>query len=666
MKHLATIAIVLQTAVCSLHSASAAVPLRWIVETSKVIPASFEAYQGETISFDAIMNTYGKPLAEGLDNPRIYWQTNGMGSVYWSAPATAVSNVLKATWHPKMDVGARIYNCFIGVTGSIYRAAFQLRMRPSPGADPEYLPLPTQLIDFSRVTVLNPPWPTNDLTSSVASNAAAIASHSSQLSQLSKSISDIPPPPGNYYAVSNAAMVTLPNEIAGKQDKLPYSTNAVPASVIVGAPWIADNARNGSIDITELGKSGTKALSVTHPLGVGFGRASYGSYGITVDATNKHEHGYLLFPDVSGNQIFATEDYVNAATPGNYAAVSNAAMTAHRDATNYTDAAVAALGAALREYPRIVRRGGMYYTEDIIDRGGDDITYSLSRFAVVTFTARENGTTVTSVINPDYSPTSARPTLEYATTPEWTWHPFVLGETSVTLDAGKRLHLRTPAGVTNGAYYGYSFRVPDGSANLSGDLMALVSCDGLKTVTLQGQFRELWRMCTNLVDASEFSIGATNTTAYAFSKLFDGCVSLTKAPRRLSFNDAKTYALNHFLAHCPITEAPEFDIQKATGERAMWGFFDSCAELVSCDIRSLVDISGNNCIRGLFDYCYSLKRIEVGFTQFQNASYWVEDVPQTSDGVFVCPTALGNNDTITRATTAIKAGCPVNWTVINY
>ena len=665
MKHLATIAIVLQTAVCSLHSASAAVPLRWIVETSKVIPASFEAYQGETISFDAIMNTYGKPLAEGLDNPRIYWQTNGMGSVYWSAPATAVSNVLKATWHPQMDVGARIYNCFIGVTGSIYRAAFQLRMRPSPGADPEYLPLPTQLIDFSRVKVLNPPWPTNDLTSAVASNAAAIASHSSQLSQLFKSISDIPPPPGNYYAVSNAAMVTLPNEIAGKQDKLPYSTNAVPASVIVGAPWIADNARNGSIDITELGKSGTKALSVTHPLGVGFGRASYGSYGITVDATNKHEHGYLLFPDVSGNQIFATEDYVNAATPGNYAAVSNAAMTAHRDATNYTDAAVASLDATLREYPRIVRRGGMYYTEDIVDRGGDDITYTLTRFAVVTFTAREDGTSVTSVINPDYSPTSARPTLEYATTPEWTWHPFVLGETSVTLDAGKRLHLRTPAGVTNGAYYGYSFRVPDGSANLSGDLMALVSCDGPKTVTLQGQFRELWRMCTNLVDASEFSIGATNTTPYVFSKLFDGCVSLTKAPRRLSFNDAKTYSMNHFLAHCPITEAPEFDIPSASGERAMWGFFDSCASLLSCDISSLVSIEGNNCIRGLFDYCYSLERIKVGFTRFKNADWWVEDV-QTAGGVFICPAALGDNDTIVRATTKSKAGCPVNWTVINY
>ena len=623
--------------------ASAAIPLRWTVETSRAQPAAFEVYQGETLDLEATLTSYGKPLTAPSDYA-LYWQTNGMGSVYWStncATGAGATNVMRATWRPEYDVGSRAYNCFIGCSGSIYRAAFQLRMRPSPGAEPNTLPLPTPTIDFASVTVLNPPWPTNDLTSAVASNAAAIASHSSQLSQLSQSIADHVGDTGNPHGVTPEQIEAMPLRGAEVEDGEIefYGTD--------------DSGRDEYVKISK------------DYLAVG----SHASFSTTIYGHRKIQVGgrgggvEISLPSDSG-KLALTSDI--PPPPGDYAAVSNAAMTAHRDATNYTDAAVASLDAALREYPRIVRRGGMYYTEDIIDCGGDDITYALTRFAVVTFTARENGTTVTSVINPDYSPTSARPTLEYATTPEWTWHPFVLGETSVTLAAGKRLHLRTPAGVTNGAYYGYSFRVPDGSANLSGDLMALVSCDGPKTVTLQGQFRELWRMCTNLVDASEFSIGATNTTAYAFSKLFDGCVSLTKAPRRLSFNDAKTYALNHFLAHCPITEAPEFDIQKATGERAMWGFFDSCAELESCDIRSLVDISGNNCIRGLFDYCYSLKRIEVGFTQFQNASYWVEDVPQTSDGVFVCPTALGNNDTITRATTAIKAGCPVNWTVINY
>ena len=57
-----------------------------------------------------------------------------------------------------MDVGAKVYNCFIGSPSNIYHAAFQLRLRPSPGALPNALPLPTPVIDFARVLVLNPPW----------------------------------------------------------------------------------------------------------------------------------------------------------------------------------------------------------------------------------------------------------------------------------------------------------------------------------------------------------------------------------------------------------------------------------------------------------------------------------------------------------------------------
>lgn len=138
-------------------SASAAVPLRWTVETSRVQPASFEAYQGETLELEATLQSNGKPLAlSGI--AALYWQTNGMGSAYWEATAAVNSNRLSAVFTPEMDVGARVYNCFIGVPGSIYHAAFQLRLRPSPGAEPNTLPLPVPVIDFAKVRVLNPPW----------------------------------------------------------------------------------------------------------------------------------------------------------------------------------------------------------------------------------------------------------------------------------------------------------------------------------------------------------------------------------------------------------------------------------------------------------------------------------------------------------------------------
>lgn len=143
----------------------AAVPLRWTVETSRVQPAVFDAYQGETLTFEAALQSKGKPLEAPL-NYSFFWQTNGMGSTYWEAPCPvpsssldgASTNVLFATFTPSMDVGARVYNCFIGSPSNIYRAAFQLRLRPSPGALPNALPLPTPVIDFAEVKVANAPW----------------------------------------------------------------------------------------------------------------------------------------------------------------------------------------------------------------------------------------------------------------------------------------------------------------------------------------------------------------------------------------------------------------------------------------------------------------------------------------------------------------------------
>lgn len=152
----AFLALILNSQFAILNS-SAAVPLKWTVETTRATPAQFEAYQGETLALEATLQSSGKPV-EMSGIAALYWQTNGMGSAYWEATAAVNSNRLSAVWTPEMDVGARVYNCFIGQPGKIYRAAFQLRLRPSPGALPNVLPLPVPVIDFAKVRVLNPPW----------------------------------------------------------------------------------------------------------------------------------------------------------------------------------------------------------------------------------------------------------------------------------------------------------------------------------------------------------------------------------------------------------------------------------------------------------------------------------------------------------------------------
>lgn len=141
MKHTLPI-LALFTLHSSLVTLPAAVPLRWTVETSRAQVAQFESYRGETLDLEATMQSYGKPFSEVL-KPSLYWQTNGMGAAWWTAPATASGNVLRATWSPTNDCGGTVYNCFIGGTGATYRAAFRLRMLPSPGYTPNHIPLPT-------------------------------------------------------------------------------------------------------------------------------------------------------------------------------------------------------------------------------------------------------------------------------------------------------------------------------------------------------------------------------------------------------------------------------------------------------------------------------------------------------------------------------------------
>lgn len=174
MKHVNCIFAAL--ALCS--TALAGVPIRWAVETSRAAPAAFEQYQGTSLDLEAALTAYGRPLAiEG--DARLYWQTNGMGAAYWSAPASVSGNVMRAAWTPSMDVGARDYVCFIGIPGSIYSAAFRLRLRPSPGADPNALPLPVPRIDFATVEADNAPWATlADIDGLATTNDTAAISRS--------------------------------------------------------------------------------------------------------------------------------------------------------------------------------------------------------------------------------------------------------------------------------------------------------------------------------------------------------------------------------------------------------------------------------------------------------------------------------------------------------
>ena len=122
-------------------AALAAVPLAWDVRPGQPAPVTFDRYHGESIDFSATFRGFGElPFAPGADI-RLWFQTNGMGSAWWSAPATIQSNVLSATWAPALDPGADRVSLFFGAPSNAYASAV-LRLRHSPGFAPGAMPDP--------------------------------------------------------------------------------------------------------------------------------------------------------------------------------------------------------------------------------------------------------------------------------------------------------------------------------------------------------------------------------------------------------------------------------------------------------------------------------------------------------------------------------------------
>lgn len=153
---------------------AAGIPQEWAVDVARVKPHQIQAYHGDTMELKATYWLNGVPFDVSGESFRLYWQTNAMEEIYWSADATAASNTVSATFANTMDPGAPIVYGFLGSTGGNYRASFAIRFSPGPGAVPNALPLPAPVIDFDKVEVLNPPWQTPDYSPSNAELVATI------------------------------------------------------------------------------------------------------------------------------------------------------------------------------------------------------------------------------------------------------------------------------------------------------------------------------------------------------------------------------------------------------------------------------------------------------------------------------------------------------------
>jgi hypothetical protein len=166
---------------------AAPVAIRWTAETSRPAPVDIPAWQGETLHIEPAFASYGTTLPLADATAALYWQTNGMSTAWWSAPAAIVTGDparVRAIWSPTNDVGASRYTWFISTSSSngvSYRAYGTLMMRASPGATPSVLGAPTTLTDALQS------WGDAHYdplgTAQAASNALAVAAHAEAIAR---------------------------------------------------------------------------------------------------------------------------------------------------------------------------------------------------------------------------------------------------------------------------------------------------------------------------------------------------------------------------------------------------------------------------------------------------------------------------------------------------
>ena len=121
------------------------------VSTGRPSAANVAYYHGETIEFRAVR---GRTAVTNVEYSCIYYQTNGMGEAWWHTDGLV--------FHPTNDVGASSYRFFLegrDDVGRDWHANGLLRLLDSPGFEPSAVQLPVQTLDFSRIDVVNAPWP---------------------------------------------------------------------------------------------------------------------------------------------------------------------------------------------------------------------------------------------------------------------------------------------------------------------------------------------------------------------------------------------------------------------------------------------------------------------------------------------------------------------------
>ena len=275
----------------------------------------------------------------------------------------------------------------------------------------------------------------------------------------------------------------------------------------------------------------------------------------------------VTFKDAAGNTIQSgTLDYgVVPAFTGDIPVKESADPDYVWNFTGWTDGNdnFTAKGAAL---PAV---GGttVYTATYVYDLNYLTITNTSNKAGYVYLDRRSTGGYSTNNLNVAYSINGG------AWTDEITYGTSAHDGLSISLPAGQSIRFRGynlingawQCGKSSSIYFGFNFPTSGTTFTVNGDLMTLVAYQNGELHTSEHPmgaycFRQLFKDCNKLTDASGLKLSATTLSNYCYQAMFSGCTALTSAPQMSATSLAQYCCASMFNGCSALTTAPALPV----------------------------------------------------------------------------------------------------------
>ena len=209
--------------------------------------------------------------------------------------------------------------------------------------------------------------------------------------------------------------------------------------------------------------------------------------------------------------------------------------------------------------------------------------------------------------------TNVTPTLEYSTDKN-TWNTITFDWTNgehttelpVKLNTGEKMYFRNDTGKFSNDYDKYITFSSSVSSNVGGDIRTLSNYLDVNSETTpqSNMFYGLFYENKYIVDASNLRLSYTTLAINCYQQMFQGCTSLTTAPKLPATTLAETCYSQMFRGCTSLVNAPK--LPATTLANSCYHYmFKGCTSLVNAPklpATTLVD----NCYYAMFDGCTSL------------------------------------------------------------